>query len=878
VERLRAALADRYRIERELGSGGMATVHLAHDLKHGREVAIKVVHQELAAALGGERFLAEIKTTARLQHPHILPLLDSGVADGLLYYVMPFVAGESLRDRLNREKQLPIDDAVRIAREVADALGYAHTLAIVHRDIKPENILLQGRHAAVADFGIALAVQSAGGTRLTQTGLSLGTPNYMSPEQAMGDKTIDARSDIYALGAVTYEMLTGEPPFTGANVQAIVAKVLSDRPRPPSMVRDTVPPEVDAAVLKCLAKLPADRFIDAQSFATALTTPSRYATTGREGFRAPGLADRARRWQVVSGALAATTLALAALLFSRSGGTAQDLGLIRAEVEIGLTNTLTPPTLASSPDGRSIVYCNGSEIWIRRWEDFAATRVRAGDGGCLVAGFSPDGRSLAIIGLPTSLRIVSLTGEAPPRTIRVDSLPDVAIYSGGIEWTSDDDLFIASRYVLLRVHPQNGTTDVVARIDSTNTIRNLDVLPDGRNSLVVTSPSGSTTLQEWRIGVLNHESGVIDFIQQGINAAFVEPGHLVVVRDDGLLAAVPFDPNTRRTTGPATRLTDSVSAQVPTINVTTDGTLIYWRSGATTLGHPVLVDRSGAVQDLTPPWNAQFLIPRVSPDGSRLAVETSVAGTSDIWLRDLRSGQTTRLTTTGSTTGRQTWHPDGRSLTIISDRTGTPLPYHRRLDDATLTPMPTFDKRGIFGTDWSRDGEWLVLRTDDQALGKGDILAVRPRVDSVAVPIAASPEFAEYSPALSPDGKWLAYVSNESGRYEVWVTSFPVPQGKWQVSSAGGTEPLWARSGRELFYITEGHLVAAAVTTTTTFQAAPPQRLFSILPFATYGIFNRNYDIMPDDKRFMMIQRNEEPTTRLVAVLNWRAHLATASR
>jgi serine/threonine-protein kinase len=873
TDRLRDALADRYRITRELGAGGMATVYLAHDLKHDREVAIKVVHQELAAALGGERFLAEIKTTARLQHPHILPLLDSGEAGGLLYYVMPFVAGESLRDRLNREKQLPIEDAVRIAREVADALGYAHSHGVVHRDIKPENILLHGSHAAVADFGIALAVQSAGGTRLTQTGLSLGTPNYMSPEQAMGDKTIDARSDIYALGAVTYEMLTGEPPFTGANVQAIVAKVLSDRPRPPSMVRDTIPPEVDAAVLKCLAKLPADRFIDASSFATALTTPSRYATTAREGTRAPGFADPARRWQAVSAVLAATAVGLAAMLFRGTSRADTNTGLIRAEVEIGLTNTLTAPTLSSARDGRSIVYCNGAEIWIRRWEDFAATRLRAGDGGCLVAGFSPDGRSLAIIGVPTSLRIVSLTGEAPPRTIRVDSLPDVAIYGGGIEWTSDDKLFIASRYVLLRVQPENGTTDVVARVDSTIMLRELDVLPDGRHSIVVTSPSGSTTLQEWRIGVLNHESGAIDFIQQGINAEFVEPGHLVVVRDDGTLAAVPFDPNARRTTGPAIRLADSVSTSVPGFDVTADGTLIYWRSGATTLGHPVLVDRSGAVQDLTPVWEAQFLIPRVSADGSRMAVETFVAGTSDIWLRDLRSGQTTRLTTTGSTTGRPTWHPDGRSLTIISDKTGTPLPYQRRLDDAAITPMATFDKRGIFATEWMRDGEWLVLRTDDQAPGKGDILAVRPRVDSVAVPIAASPEFSEYSPSLSPDGKWLAYVSNESGRYEVWVTSFPVPQGKWQVSSAGGTEPLWSRSGRELFYITEGHLVAAAVTTTEVFQAAPPQRLFRIAPFAEYGIFNRNYDVMPDDKRFLMIQRNEEPTTRLVAVFNWRAQL-----
>src|SRR5215212_1011104 len=236
------ALADRYRIERELGAGGMATVYLAHDLKHDRDVAIKVLHEDLGATLGPERFLAEIKTTARLQHPHILPLLDSGEANGLLFYVMPFVAGETLRERLTRDTQLSIDDAVRIAREVADALGAAHALGVVHRDIKPENILLQGGHALVADFGIALAVQQAGGQRMTQTGLSLGTPQYMSPEQAMGDKTIDARSDLYALGAVTYEMLTGEAPFTGPTVQAIVAKVLTERPTAPRAIRDTVSP------------------------------------------------------------------------------------------------------------------------------------------------------------------------------------------------------------------------------------------------------------------------------------------------------------------------------------------------------------------------------------------------------------------------------------------------------------------------------------------------------------------------------------------------------------------------------------------------------------------------------------------------------------
>ncbi|WP_373069089.1 serine/threonine-protein kinase [Gemmatimonas sp.] len=284
VERLTTALSDRYRVERELGAGGMATVYLAHDLKHDRDVAIKVLHPDLGAALGGERFLSEIRTTARLQLPYILPLLDSGDADGLLYYVMPLVTGETLRARLERERQLPIADALRIAREVASALDYAHRQGVIHRDIKPENILLHDGSALVADFGIALAVQSAGGARMTQTGLSLGTPQYMSPEQAMGERTIDSRSDVYALGAVLYEMLAGDAPFIGSSVQAIAAKVLSEKPTPIHMLRDTVPLGVEQAVGTALAQLPADRFASATALsntsgamfsATAVPMPSR---------------------------------------------------------------------------------------------------------------------------------------------------------------------------------------------------------------------------------------------------------------------------------------------------------------------------------------------------------------------------------------------------------------------------------------------------------------------------------------------------------------------------------------------------------------------------------------------------------------------------
>ncbi len=270
VDRLTTALADRYRIERELGAGGMATVYLAEDVKHERHVALKVLKPDLAHALGPERFLREIKITARLTHPHILPLLDSGEADGFLFYVMPFVEGETLRDRLDREKQLPIDDAVQIAREVADALSYAHSHDVLHRDIKPENILLESGHAVVADFGIARAISAAGGDRLTETGLAIGTPSYMSPEQAVGSGDLDGRSDLYALGCVFFEMLAGQPPFTGPTVESVIQQHVAVEAPAITNLRPAVPADVVAAVARALAKTPADRFSPVGQFAEAL--------------------------------------------------------------------------------------------------------------------------------------------------------------------------------------------------------------------------------------------------------------------------------------------------------------------------------------------------------------------------------------------------------------------------------------------------------------------------------------------------------------------------------------------------------------------------------------------------------------------------------
>jgi tRNA A-37 threonylcarbamoyl transferase component Bud32/tetratricopeptide (TPR) repeat protein len=376
LDRLKALLGDRYTIERQIGSGGMATVYLAEDLKHERKVAVKVLRPELAAVLGAERFLQEIKVTANLNHPHILPLHDSGDAGGFLYYVMPYVEGETLRDRLNREGQLPLDDALQITRAVAAALSYAHSHDVIHRDIKPENVLLSAGEAVVADFGIARALSEAGGEHLTETGISIGTPAYMSPEQATGEHRLDGRSDIYSLGCVLYEMLAGEAPFTGPTAQAIVAKKLSEATPRISLVRELVPEAVDQAVVKALAKAPADRYATAEQFAIALATPSgRHTPTGT---RPAGAAHRGRRTAI--GAVAATGVivvaVLVAMLLRSRSETGVDPNLLAVapfdvlsqQDELAVWGEGMMDMLSRSLDGAGPLRTLSPTMSVRRWE------------------------------------------------------------------------------------------------------------------------------------------------------------------------------------------------------------------------------------------------------------------------------------------------------------------------------------------------------------------------------------------------------------------------------------------------------------------------------------------------------------------------------
>src|SRR5215212_1456823 len=471
---LKESLSERYDIKREIGAGGMATVYLAQDLRHDRPVALKLLNPELGAVLGVERFLSEIRVTANLQHPNLLPLFDSGAADGLLYYVMPFVEGESLRSRLTREKQLPVDEAVRMTVAIANALDYAHSHGVIHRDLKPENILLQAGQPVIADFGIALAVSNAGGNRITQTGLSLGTPQYMSPEQATGDRVIDGRSDIYSLAAVAYELLTGEPPHTGSTAQAIIARMLTDKPRSMRSTRAAIPEHVEFAIQHALEKLPADRYSTAHEFAEALLG---HATAGTTSLFASAQAlQRARAqksWKarlldpVVLGFAALAAASLAYAFFNKPEVQEQQrpvrFVLFTPDSLRPFDNVPWPAAI--SPDGGTVVYSasgeSGTMLYSVRSDQLDARPIPGTVEGSQVH-FSPDGQWVAFEA-DGKLRKVRLDGSAPITITGAGS-------DNGADWTSRDEIIVASegnKRGLSRVSAAGGELVEFAKPDTT---------------------------------------------------------------------------------------------------------------------------------------------------------------------------------------------------------------------------------------------------------------------------------------------------------------------------------------------------------------------------------------------------------------------------
>lgn len=873
---LTSGLSDRYAIDREIGRGGMATVYLARDVKHERRVALKVLNPELGAVLGTERFLAEIRVTANLQHPNLLPLFDSGEAGGLLFYVMPYVEGESLRDRLNREKQLPVDEAIHIATAVASALEYAHQHGVIHRDLKPENILLQAGQPVVADFGIALAVSNAGGARITQTGLSLGTPQYMSPEQATGDRVLDARSDIYSLAAVLYEMLTGEPPHSGTTAQAIIAKVLTDKPRSIRLSRDTVPPPVEAAVERALAKLPADRFHSAREFADALTGKSVGPPSTQVSASGPAYAGLRRRstWQVaLPWGIAVAALVVAALAWNQPAPTVET-PTIRTQIHLPAEFTRPPPgdgnPVAVAPTGRYIAYIANADQGVRRLYlrgagDLQARAVPESE-SAREPFFSPDGRWVAFWA-DGRLKKASVDGGTP---VLLTELPVVS----RVSWSPSGRLVMSVDGRLASAPAVGGVATAFSVPDSargeTGQLSPV-ALPDGETVLYASRATGGAGA--YRIGVASLADGSTTILDiQGSTPLGMLDEYLVYGTAGGAIMAVQFDLARRRVSGVPVPLVDQVANYVGDTHaqLSPDGVLVYM-SGLSQR-QLALVNSDGQTRPLLPDAGG-YSWPRLSPDGRRLALTQSSLSRSDVWVYDLPDGPLVRLTTEGTINDRPEWMPDGRSLLFRSNRGGLNALWVQPLDGAgSATQLHGLSNARIDEGVVSNDGRFLLYQAD--RTGRGELWYRTLQGDTTQSAVGSGPH-GEVGGRFSPDGKWVVYGSSESGAAQIYVRPFPSLSARYQISLAGGTTPLWSPDGKRIYYVAGRDLIAATIGSTAPFTIASREPVIG-RGFSFNGI-HADYDALKDGRTLVAFRAPEEES-QIVAVHNWRAEVRARMR
>jgi serine/threonine-protein kinase len=818
LSRLTTALGGRYRIERELGAGAMATVYLAEDVKHRRRVAVKVLRPELGAAIGHERFLREIEISAGLSHPHILPLYDSGEADGLLYYVMPYVEGESLRDRLDREKQLPLDDALHISREVADALSYAHSRGVVHRDIKPENILLQSGHAVVADFGIARAVSAAGGDRLTQTGVAVGTPAYMSPEQAAGDRELDGRSDLYALGCVLYEMLTGDPPFSGPTVESVVRQHLLSEPRPVASLRPAVPAEVAAALQRALAKNPADRFNPVAQFSEALTAAPWASKVDRR--------PRSGRLLVLGlGLVGAVAMATLFLLRPRRD---EPLPAIARTIQVTRDPGLElDPAL--SPDGEMVAYAAGPadamQILVRRvagggtvaLTDDASRNQRA-------PRWSPDGTQIAYQ-TEDGIYVVPSLGGPPRLVVRAPELT-ATVSSGsftplaGLTWSPDGGrIAFAGSYGAEGLYVVGLEGGEPVRLAATREPHSPAWSPDGTKIAVA---SGNAVFR----------FGIAYLGNAGTSSIWVVPaegGDPVRVTEDAYLDTSPvWSPSGRylnwvsdqggardvyrvrvdRTGAPVespVRLTTGLDAF--SIDLAADGSGLAYSSLRTVSNIwsiPVPADGPISIARAQPVTRGNQTIEDVdvSIDGEWLVFDSDRNGNADLYkLRVGGSSEPVQLTIDPAGDYSAVWSPNGRRVGFHSLRAGNRDLFTVEADGTGLVQR-TSSLSHELDPDWSADGEALVAEViDPDGIRENNFIIVPLEGgESTARRLPAVGDFAVWS----PDGGLIAYHASDGLR----VIAPEGGESRLIVSNVEDDSEAfycaWSPDGGTLYYLTRG--------------------------------------------------------------------------
>ena len=872
-----------YEILSPIGSGGMGEVYRAKDTRLGRMVAVKVLSQDLSASPDvRQRFEREAQTISQLSHPHICALHDVGNQDGTEYLVMELLEGETLSDRLARGP-LALEQTLRYGQEIADALDKAHRQGVVHRDLKPGNVMLTKSGVKLLDFGLAKAVDpsanvdlSASPTRqgLTQEGAILGTFQYMAPEQLEG-READARTDIFALGVVLYEMATGRKAYSGSNQASLISAILRDDPAPISQVRPMSPVALDRIVKTCVAKDPEDRWQSAGDVGKELRWIAEGSASGASAVLPAAIARR--RGAPWIWLLAAVALAVAALLgfFLRRPP-------VTSPARTRRTNILLPERVALphmsvlSPDGRRVVFSGTDtdgkdQLWVRSLDSYDSVRVLGAEGGVLPF-WSPDGRFLGFFA-DRKLKRVDANGGSP-----IDLAEGEGV--GGTWAPNGDILFAFASGPILRVPPTGGKPVPVTRIDAARhetTHRYPFFLPDGKHFLYLAlNAAGSAKDPANRIWVGSLDGGAAKPIMAGnFNAAFAD-GSLLFVRGDlaGTLFAQPFDPVRLETTGEPTSVASGVGVYgdylgASDYSVSRDGALLYSTSQFQT--RLEWLDREGKARGSFGEPGAHFAF-RLSPDGTRIAFDSydSRANLSEVWIGDVARGVQTKLTTGPSNNTGPVWSPDGSRVAFQSDRKHQADIVMRSAGGSGSEEQLTDADSQSIPADWSADGRH-ILYFDREPVGNRQMalsaISVAPPRRPITIVSRISSDFA--TARFSPDGKWVAYSRDESGRREVFVVSFPEGTGKVQISSGGGINPVWTRKGRELLYSTyEGAVMSVEIDESRGFRASTPKALFTLPPGTL------SWDATTDGERFLL----NSPVVKgasvpLSLVLDWAAAL-----
>ncbi|MBC7561435.1 MAG: serine/threonine-protein kinase [Gemmatimonadaceae bacterium] len=877
---MQEVLADRYVLRERIASGRMASVYRADDLRHQRQVAVKVLSDSTpplaTTSAHQQRFLDEIRVTAGLQHPNLMPVFDSGAAVGLFFYVMPFVDGETLRQRLRRTGPLSLDAAMRVVRGVAGALEHAHGRGIVHRDLKPENILLRDEQPIVCDFGIALATAALDTGRLTESGVMIGTPQYMSPEQASGAALIDARTDVYALAVILYEMLVGDPPHLASTSQGVLAKVRAEKPTSVHSLRDGIPRAVSQVIERALAKQPADRFPSASGFVSALDDASNDALS--VPVASTPRAHRALRVGAIAVATAGV-LAAAAMFATRRDAAPSPSGAPPsrfvitpiADAAIGRAPTITP-------DGSAIVYAgsaaSGRQLYVRRVNELEA-RAISGPKGALTTWVSPDGTRIAFTTSDDRLTVIGIDGRNMHDVAGVFRYSDAA-------WMNDSVLVFDSfgQLGLSWISAAGGTPLPLTRLDTLrhDTVHQTPLaIGDGRSIVFVAARNrAGPGAQIGDLSLVRFEPGAtqpIAYTPLGLHAsqpfAFVDGWLLYVSADGRTVMAAQLDVATGVVSGTPIPVLEQEGGGIERVRLASNGTLLYTRR-VQPKNAPVLVDSAGVATPVIKGLSGGFMNPRVSPDGRRIVVQGATQDGNDAFVFDLATGTQTRLTHAGNVLG-PAWRADGQRLVYASTRDGQDAIWSSVANgDGNATRIAAVP--GAFAASPARAGDVVLFQR--RTRGVWSIWQAPPAAGLPAIPIVEG-GFDAFMPSLSPDGRWLAYASSESGRYEIHLRPFPGPGAAMQVSRDGGTEPLWSPDGRHIFYRANRKMIAAAITRGAAPTVSGRRALFTDVFDGDMPMPHRNYDVTPDGRNFVMIAAVDDMVPETIVVLNWLTELRT---